>query len=95
MEILVKFFGKIKNKFTNELQKVKYRIVWQEDFDEVTGEFIPEFSLERRVNIGAWEVVKAGFRSEEEVRDWFDAYLAYLDAKTEKEYRAKEKIIQL
>jgi hypothetical protein len=95
MEILSKFFGKFKHKFTKEMQKVKYRIVFQEDFDEITGNYEPEYYLEKKVNIGAWEIVKGNFRSEEEVKQWFDKYLIYLDLKREQTERKKQRLIDL
>jgi hypothetical protein len=95
MEILSKFFGKFKNKITKQIQKVKYRIVFQEDFDEITGNYEPEYYLERKVNINAWETVKGGFRSEQETREWFDKYLIYLDLKREQSERKKQRLIDL
>ena len=101
MEILSKFFGKIKASFNREKTKVQYRIVFQEDFDEVTGEYTPDYYLEKRHKHPKlhlwqqWEVVKSGFRSEQETREWFDKYLIYLDLKREQSERKKQRLIDL
>jgi hypothetical protein len=88
MEKLKDFIKYVKAYFKNNTTtEEKYRIVVETEYDEVAFEVKKHFYIESKIGF-AWSILKVGFHTEQDARDWFEKYKVY-------KVETEDKIIKL